>query len=69
MSEWIKIEEQMPEENIRVLIAEMRRSGWEISTGIYRLEFKDTICWYLSNSCSVADPEYWMPLPKPPETL
>ena len=57
MSEWISVEERLPEEKTRVLVS-IPHSGTKIDTD--RILDRKWVRWN-------GDVTYWMPLPEPPE--
>lgn len=76
MTEWISVEERLPEieddrkgghrpRSIRVLCVCQQKSGKRfVKEGYYEL-FNNTPCWRIPGS--IDDVTHWMPLPKPPK--
>ena len=61
MSEWISVEDKLPQEKVRVLLFD--NGGFGIMSG--RL---GSAGWYLEGDLDkYANVTHWMPLPEPPE--
>lgn len=63
MSDWFSVEDGLPEFGVQVLVAE---SGY-----VYIATFKDECYgdeddYWVDSDGPKSNPDYWMPLPKPP---
>lgn len=68
--QWIPTEERLPEKRRMVL---MYYGSGNMYVGCLTNSFRGQNCWAARKINSpgleiVVDPDYWMPLPKPPET-
>ena len=80
MSEWISVEDRLPDESVSVLVKQAYCD--EIMIAFLRSEFWIEQCenesvngdaWVDTTICRLSSPEYdrithWMPLPEPPES-
>lgn len=75
MSEWINVEDRLPDHNEIVLVFD--EIGSVISMAKFRqfdepINFDDQDCWYVMNIDNLEidyQVTHWMPLPKPPEKI
>jgi len=59
MSEWISVNDDMPEYFELVIVSQQRT--------VFTAGYDGQREWVSGNGLLIQAPEYWMPLPKPPE--
>lgn len=61
--DWIKVEDQMPEEGQDVILA----CDGIVLVGYYLLSFAGEVQYWALHKYEKLNPSHWMPLPEPPK--
>ena len=64
MSEWIRVEEKLPEPGVRVLIARPYEQGQPLRVEQASYSVSG---WWRVYGTNVKRVKYWMPMPEPPQ--
>lgn len=67
MSEWISVEDRLPEPNVAVLICEEGsvREAWRETSTYATAKWRGMPVWQNGEQCF--HPTHWMPMPEPPK--